>query len=68
MLDWLIRHDPALASATLASIVGRAQDRFGIPRQVTERTLGTALSLDGDLDDAARENFLQRVFAPDTTA
>jgi hypothetical protein len=68
MLDWLIRHDPALASTTLPSIVGSAQERFGIPRQVTERTLATALSLDGDLDADTREDFLRRVFAPDVTA
>ncbi|MBF8194003.1 hypothetical protein ITP53_51680 [Nonomuraea sp. K274] len=66
MLDWLIRHNPTLGGAALSSIIGQAQDRFEIPRQVTERTLETALSLDSDLDQATRDDFLKRVFASDT--
>lgn len=66
MLDWLIRHDPTLGGAALSSIIGQGQDRFRVPRQVTERTLETALDLDSDLDQATRDDFLKRVFAPDT--
>ncbi|GAA4183055.1 hypothetical protein GCM10022252_09890 [Streptosporangium oxazolinicum] len=39
-----------------------------IPRQVSERSIATALSLDAFFDAAALNDFLARVFAPDTTA
>ncbi len=36
----------------------------GIPREVSEPSLSTALSLDGELDEATLEEFLSRVLTP----
>lgn len=64
MLDWLIRHQPDFAAHAIGSITGEAERRLAIPRDVTERSLGTALSLDGELSDQAREEFLTRAMTP----
>ena len=66
MLDWLVRHAPASASYAIAQITGEAWRRLGISREVCERSLRTALSLDGELDQDTRDQFLNRVFTPDT--
>jgi hypothetical protein len=66
MLDWLIRHDPPKASYAIAQITGEAWRRLGISREVCEHSLRTALSLDGKLDQDTRDQFLNRVFTPDT--
>lgn len=68
MLDWLVRHDPAAAGHTIEEIIGEADRELGIPRQVSERSITTALSLDGTLDEETRENFLQRVLAPEANS
>jgi hypothetical protein len=62
MLDWFIRHEPGLAQAVIAEIIGDAEDRFGVPRKVTESSIRTALSLDGKLDDETRREYLARAF------
>ncbi|MEU4118909.1 hypothetical protein AB0F71_31005 [Kitasatospora sp. NPDC028055] len=67
MLDWLVRHHPTHAQQIIGEIVGEAERRFDIPRQVTAESLRTALSLDGKLDRAARREFLQRVLPPSLT-
>jgi hypothetical protein len=64
MLDWLIRHHPAIAGPTMGHIVGEAERRFGISRQVSEESLRTALDLDSKLDPARRDEFLDRVLSP----
>jgi len=64
MLDWLIRYHPAIAGRTIGEIIGEADGRLSIPRDVTERSLWSALCLDGKLDDDVREQFLERVFSP----
>jgi hypothetical protein len=64
MLDWLIRHHPSTAAYTISEITGEAERRLGIPREVTESSLATALALDGKLDEKTREDFLERVFTP----
>jgi hypothetical protein len=64
MLDWLIRHQPALAAPTLGGIVGEAERRFSIPRQVSEHSLRTALALDSKLDADQRRDFLDRALSP----
>lgn len=64
MLDWLIRHKPSTASYTISEIIGEAERRLHIPREVCEHSIATALSLDGQLDRDAREEFLGRVFTP----
>ncbi|GLY80525.1 hypothetical protein [Actinoallomurus iriomotensis] len=64
MLDWLIRHDPATAAHTIEEIIGEAERRLEISRQVSERSIKKALSLDGTLDKDARHEFLERVFSP----
>lgn len=62
MLDWLIRHEPGFAQAIIAETIGDAEGRFEVPRKVTERSIRTALSLDGKLDDETRTEFLARAF------
>ena len=64
MLDWLIRHAPDHAAGVIGDIVGEAARRFQIPRHVTERSLRTALALDGKLDDGGYTEFLDRAPAP----
>jgi hypothetical protein len=64
MLDWLIRYHPATAAVTIGEIIGEAERRLGIPREVSEWSLRTALCLDGKLDDAARDEFLDRALSP----
>ena len=66
MLDWLIRHHPDTAGHTVGEIVGDAERRLGIPREVTERSIRTALALDSKLDKATRQEFLSRVLSPDS--
>lgn len=57
MLDWLIRHEPEYAHAVLAEIVGD-NERAGIPRAVTTRSIRTALGLDSKLPDDALTRYL----------
>jgi hypothetical protein len=64
MLDWLIRYHPATAARTIAEIIGEAERRLSIPREVSERSLRGALYLDGKLDEVTRDEFLERVFDP----
>jgi hypothetical protein len=66
MLDWLIRHNPASAGRAIGAITGEAEQRLGIPRDVTEHSLHTALSLDGQLDGDTLRQFLSRVVTPKT--
>jgi hypothetical protein len=65
MLDWFIRHNPASAAACIGAIIGEAERRMNIPRDVTERSLDTALDLDGKLSQEARREFLRRVMTPE---
>lgn len=65
ILDWLIRHHPDSARHTIGDIIGEAERRLGIPREVSEQSLGTALALDSKLDETTREEFLSRVLSPD---
>jgi hypothetical protein len=64
MLDWFIRHNPGIAGATIAEIVGEAEQRLGIPREVSGWSFRTALALDGKLDADTRNEFLDRVLPP----
>ncbi len=64
MLGWLVRHEPGAAAHVIGSITGEAERRLGIPRDVTEATVSTALSLDGGLDAGALDEFLSRVLTP----
>lgn len=61
MLDWLIRHNPSMAADTIEAIVGEAERRLDIPREVSEESLRTALALDSKLDPETRVEFLDRV-------
>jgi hypothetical protein len=60
MLGWLVRHEPGHAQATIAEIIGEAENRFEVPRPVTVNTIRTALSLDGGLDREALREYLDR--------
>lgn len=64
MLDWLIRHHPNSARRAIGEIVGEAERRLAIPREVSEHSLRTALSLDGTLDTGTQNEFLSRVLSP----
>jgi hypothetical protein len=68
MLDWLIRHHPDRARYTIGVLVGEAERRFTIPRNVTARSLSIALALDGRLDDTTYTEYLDRVLPPNRTA
>jgi hypothetical protein len=68
MLDWFIRHYPAAAGRTIGAIIGDAEDRMGIPRDVTERSLAGALDLDGKLGQESLQEFLRRTMTPAATA
>jgi hypothetical protein len=68
MLGWLIRHHPSAAAQTLGEIVGDAERRLQIPRKVSERSLRTAMALDGNLDTETRNNFLDRVLSPNDSS
>jgi hypothetical protein len=63
-LDWLIRHEPAAAGRAIEQAIGEAETNLEIPRAVTERSIATALSLDGTLDETTLDAFLERVFTP----
>lgn len=63
-LDWLIRHNPTLAGATIGETIGDAERR-GIHREVSERSFRTALALDSKLDQIQRTEFLGRVMPAD---
>ncbi|MFG2563522.1 hypothetical protein [Streptomyces sp. NPDC048496] len=67
MLDWLVRHHPEQAHQTIAEIVGDAERRWNTPRDVSARTLRTALSLDGTLDKKTRTEFLDLALPPEKT-
>ncbi|MGH4007652.1 MAG: hypothetical protein ACRDTH_05710 [Pseudonocardiaceae bacterium] len=66
MLDWLIRHNPTSADDTIGEIIGEAQRRLHIPREVSEHSLCTALILNSKLDSSARDEFPDLVFTPTT--
>jgi hypothetical protein len=65
MLDWFIRHHPNHAQHTIGEIVGEAERRLNVPRQISARTLRTTLSMDGQLDATALSEYLDRVLPPD---
>ncbi|GII59426.1 hypothetical protein Pth03_78150 [Planotetraspora thailandica] len=64
MLDWLVRHEPHLAGATINEIIGEAERRLQISREVSTRSIATALDLDGKLDDDTLDEFLDKVVIP----
>jgi hypothetical protein len=63
-LDWLIRHEPNAAASAIGELIGQAKDDLGVPAEVMERTLRTALSMHGELAAEAARDFLDRVFTP----
>lgn len=63
-LDWLIRHKPSAAGHVIAEIIGEAETRFDIPRNVSERSIATALALDSKLEPDVVDQFLARVGQP----
>ncbi|MER5352636.1 hypothetical protein ABT093_20170 [Kitasatospora sp. NPDC002551] len=68
MLDWYIRHDPSWAMITLREIQYEASRRLGVSAGLSGRALRRSLSMDGKLDEALREEYLDRVLASDETA
>ncbi|PSK96245.1 hypothetical protein CLV63_112127 [Murinocardiopsis flavida] len=68
MLDWVIRHDSAVARRLVQEIVGRAHRELEIEPPVTAYGLEQALALDGELDSAVVREFLERALPPATQA
>ncbi|MGQ5640805.1 MULTISPECIES: helix-turn-helix transcriptional regulator [unclassified Streptomyces] len=64
MLDWLIGHHPQAAHHIIGEIIGDAERRLEIPREVTAQSIRTALGLDGKLPRQARLDFLDRALPP----
>ncbi|MCD9146147.1 hypothetical protein LUZ16_29735, partial [Streptomyces albireticuli] len=64
MLDWFIRHHPNHARYVISEIIGDAERRMEIPRQISARSLRTALALDGKLDEKVMREYLDRVLPP----
>ncbi|MFF4542463.1 hypothetical protein [Streptomyces aureus] len=64
MLDWLIRHHPLSAHHAIAEIIGEAERRMGIPRDVSSESIRTALGLDSKLPRQVRLDFLERALPP----
>lgn len=68
MLGWHVRHFPHYAQTTINDIIGEAERRLDMPRQVTIRSLRTALTLDGGLDEETLEAYLKLVLPPEHTS
>ncbi|MCU1645865.1 MAG: hypothetical protein JWN03_6140 [Nocardia sp.] len=64
MLDWLVRHQPAMASHSIGLIVGEAERELKLSRRTSIRALRTALVMDGKLPDHAYDAFFDRAFPP----
>lgn len=68
MLDWLIRHDPAVAGRAISQTIGEAGRDLDIARPIAERSITQALVLDSTIDTPARREYLARVLSPDSAA
>ncbi|MFI1702379.1 hypothetical protein ACH419_41530 [Streptomyces bobili] len=64
MLDWLIRHHPRTAHHLIGEIIGDAERRLEIPREVSADSIRTALGLDSTLSRQVRLDFLERALPP----
>ncbi|MGC0334885.1 hypothetical protein RKD23_007962 [Streptomyces sp. SAI-170] len=64
MLDWLIRHHPVTAHHLISEIIGDAERRMDIPREVSAESIRTALGLDSKLPRQVRLDFLERALPP----
>ncbi|MFI1508223.1 hypothetical protein [Streptomyces sp. NPDC020597] len=64
MLDWLIRHHPRTAHHLIGEIIGDAERRLEIPREVSADSIRTALGLDSTLPRQVRLDFLERALPP----
>ncbi|WP_280452338.1 hypothetical protein [Nocardia cyriacigeorgica] len=64
MLDWLVRHHPTTAGHTINEIIGIAEKRWNLPRDLVIFSLQTALSLDGKLPDGGYDTFWARIVPP----
>jgi hypothetical protein len=63
LLNWLIDHAPDTAGHVIGETTGEASRRFGISREVSERSFRIAVAKDGPAS-AARREFLDRVLSP----
>ncbi|MGV4985778.1 helix-turn-helix transcriptional regulator [Streptomyces sp. NRAIS4] len=64
MLDWLIGHHPQAAHHIIGEIIGEAERRLEIPRDVTAQSIRTGLGLDSRLPRQTRLDFLDRALPP----
>lgn len=64
MLGWLIRHNPTLAAATIADIVGEAERALDIARSITTDAIRDSVRFDGGLDTDRANAYLDHVLSP----
>lgn len=64
MLDWLVRHHPSTAGHTINEIIGLAETKWNLPRQLVVFSLQSALSLDGRLPEGGYDQFWSRISPP----
>jgi hypothetical protein len=66
-LDWLIRHHPDYGQYAIGDIVREAQRRLEIPFGAVADTLLRSLSMDGKLDSASLNAYLDLALPPEET-
>jgi hypothetical protein len=66
MLDWLLRYNPEAAHTVVSEIVGEADRKLSIDREVAIRSLHTALSSVGKLNGDTYAEWLHRTVPPAT--
>ncbi|MFJ5926566.1 hypothetical protein ACIQF6_28585 [Kitasatospora sp. NPDC092948] len=67
-LDWFIRFDPSTAQSTLGNVQHEAAERLGISAGLSAEALRRSLVLDSKIDEATRNQFLDRALARDEPA
>lgn len=68
MLGWHVRHFPHSAQTVINDIIGEAERRLDMPRQVTIRSLSNALTMDSGLDGKTLEAYLKLVLPPENAS
>lgn len=64
MLDWLIRHHPRTAHHVINDVIGEAEQRLDVTRDVSAKSIRTALGLDSSLPRPMLRDFLDRALPP----
>ena len=66
MLGWFIEHRPSRVTNLFGAIIGNAERKLGIPREVTVRSLHSSIFMDGGFKEKSDQldEFLDRVSPP----